>query len=237
MERTSGASWMGLAQKSSPPLPSWLAPPPDVSPAVTRWTARPSQGPERWTSPPLEAEISYLPAPIIEMPDEDRARAYSMPPSAPDTREDSPELSELLAELRSTVLSVKRGGEELRRETLEASERDLVRLAIAIATRVVGRELEADPTLIATWAREGIEAIGSQDRVVVALSPEIVEALETRGEREGLSTVADIVSDPRMTKSECEVRGRFGRVDEGVLARLDAVVAALELDDDEELLP
>ncbi len=179
-------------------------------------------------------DISYVAAPIIEMPIEEELAAPESVPQPPPPEQESPELLELMSDLRSTVLSVQRAGEHLRRETLESSERDLVRLAIAIATRVVGREIQVDPTLIAAWAKEGIEAIGSHDRVVVALSPEIVAALEARGDKDALGELADVVADPRLSKSDCEVRGKFGRIDEGVHARLDAVVAALELDDEEE---
>ena len=203
-----------------------------------RWSARPSQGPERWSVPPTVADIKYTAAPRIEIPDDeepDRLPAPgSLPPAASIPPEGTPELAALLEDLRTVIASARAQTLELRREALEKTERDLVHLAIAIAKRVVGREVETDPTIVTAWAREGIDALSSHDRVVVALAPEVLEALEASGERTAFEEVADVVSDPRLSRAECEVRGKFGRIDESVRARLDAVVAALDLDDDEE---
>lgn len=241
MDRSSGASWMGTNGLSERPLPSWMAPPPPVAPAAMRWTSRPSVAPPdpRFPTPPSVADISFVAAPRIEIPDAD-PEDFAIPEKVESrpTRDDSPELAALVANLKALVASAEHQVLELRREALETTERDLVRLALAIATRVVSREIEIDPTLVTAWAKEGIEALGAHDRVTIALSPEVVEALEARGERAAMAELGDLVSDPRLGRSDCEVRGKFGRVDESMKARLDAVVAALELEDeDEEPLP
>lgn len=229
---------MGVGRTSERPLPSWLAPPPAVSPAAMRWTSGASAPPpERLSTPPSVADISFIAAPRIEIPPDDAALpppTATREPSAPPPRE-SPELAGLLSDLRAVIASAKEKIVDARREALETTERDLVRLAIAIATRVVSREVEIDPTLVTAWAKEGIDALGAHDRVTIALAPEVVEALDARGERDGLAELGDVVVDTKLGRSDCEVRGKFGRIDESLNARLDAVVAALELEDEEEI--
>jgi flagellar biosynthesis/type III secretory pathway protein FliH len=204
-----------------------------------RWSNRPSAPPpERLSTPPAVAEISFVAAPRIEIPESEPEPTFSVAPrisSPPPKREDSPELVALVADLKAIVRSAAEQVVETRRRALQESERELVRLAFAIATRVVSREVDVDPTLVTAWAREGIDALGAHDRVTIALSPEVVEALEARGERPGLEELGEVVADPRLGRAECEVRGKFGRIDESVKARLDAVAAALELDQEEEL--
>ena len=61
----------------------------------------------------------------------------------------------------------------MRREILEASEPGLVALAVAIAERVVGRELRADPSLAAQWAREAVATLGAHGDATILLSPDL----------------------------------------------------------------
>lgn len=72
--------------------------------------------------------------------------------------------------------------ERARDEETSAFEQRLVALAFAIARKVVGRELAADPELVATWAREAAATLGegatvttSADTCVVRAGAKVIE--------------------------------------------------------------
>lgn len=91
----------------------------------------------------------------------------------------------------------------VRRRTLEASESELVKLAIAIASRVVGEQVEKDPAILAKWAKEAIAMLPAKQEIVVAVSPDLAEcvpeaAWPMAGHR--------LEIDKNLPKNTCEVR-------------------------------
>jgi hypothetical protein len=109
---------------------------------------------------------------------------------------------------------------------LADSERDVVRLAIAIAKKVIGRELATDTSSIVRLAREGIEALGARDKVRIRVGPLPEEAV-TELRTQLASHRAEVVVDASLEPGKCLVETDFGHVDESIGARLDAVLAAL----------
>ena len=77
----------------------------------------------------------------------------------------------------------------MRRRVLEASENELVKLALVIAERVVSDAVAADPSVLAKWAKEAIALLPAKESIVVAISPDLAEcvpegawAIATEGE-------------------------------------------------------
>lgn len=130
-------------------------------------------------------------------------------------------------QLHAALIEAVAVGVRARREALVAAERDLVHLALAIAGKVIGKELATDPSIVAGWAREGIAALAEQDQVVVAISADIAERLPPEAWRRALDGVEPIV-DRALPPGGCEVRGAYGRVDAGLAPRLAAVAEVLE---------
>ena len=213
---------------SSPPvsLPSWLKPPPGTpseAPAPPSAIVTPPTMP-----PPAPLPVS---APPASLPRPWPVANEGGPPSVstPSRRSvavvgpDPAEIEKLHAALIEAIAV----GVRARREALAASERDLVHLALAIAGKVVGRELASDPAVIAAWAREGIAALGEQDQIVVAISPDLAERLPLEQWTRALEG-ASVVIDRTLPTGGCEVRGSYGRVDAGLAPRLAAVAETLE---------
>lgn len=132
------------------------------------------------------------------------------------------EVEALRRALSETVASAARA----RVDALEAAERDLVGLAIAIAERVLDREIAMSPSVVTGWARAGIEALADKDDITIAIGPDLARLVPVE-EWEAILPRPPIV-DPTMGPAECEVRGKYSRIDEGLKARLAAVVDALE---------
>jgi flagellar assembly protein FliH len=78
---------------------------------------------------------------------------------------------------------------ELRSRLREQAELDLVRLAIAIARRIVGREVNTDPEAIAGVVKASLEKLRVQEIVRVRLNPEHKAAVSEYLARAGASNI------------------------------------------------
>lgn len=226
------ASWISGGRQSEGALPSWMAPPGREEPALTSWASPRERvsinDPRAYEAVARSARprISVLPEggydsdpmpPPPSMPGEYRDFARGSAPA----RDHAVELAEGLESMRRAVL-------EARREILESSEQELVRLALVIAEKVVGRELTLDAEAVAAWAREGIDVLGSADDATCIVSPKVADVLmSTDRWKHGLTAVPEVIVDARLSGFRCDVRGKFGRVETGVRERLAAVAEAL----------
>jgi len=132
-----------------------------------------------------------------------------------------------LAQLQEQLAGAIRSIAAIRRELRQASERDVVELALVIAEKVTARELTIDPSLVASWARAGLEALADQDAVEIAVAPDIAAAVppEAWTDADG-APIAPIV-DPKLKPGSCDVRGELSRCDASVSARLNSVRDAI----------
>lgn len=114
-------------------------------------------------------------------------------------------------------------------KVMRAAERDLVDLAAAIARRVIGRELTVPLDVIASMAREGIEALAARDRVIVRVSAGLgaAAAEELRARLAERAPGCEVRLDAELGEGGCVVETQHGRVDESIEERLSRVLAAL----------
>jgi flagellar biosynthesis/type III secretory pathway protein FliH len=138
------------------------------------------------------------------------------------------QLAEENATLRAQVTEMAQTMARLRREVLEASEPELVNLAMAIAERVVARELSTDPTLFVRWAREAIQALAAKDEVVIALARDVAQQVPPDAWH-GVEVPNRRTIDPQLAPGTIEVRAPEGAVADGGPARLASVAEALGL--------
>lgn len=229
------ASWLAPARRDEGALPSWMAPPLPAEPSLTSWAAPP---PAPGLDPRMLRQnmprISVLPA----EPERTASGETSPPPSTSVPQVPLEEVRQIVAEelgrieplvdeLRRGLEACRASVEGARREALHESEQELVRLALAIAERVVGREIATNSRVVALWAREALESLGADDSVRCVVSPRVGEVLMSLEHWYGTGPQPDVVVDSRLGDLACEIRGRYGRVDAGLKARLAAVAAAL----------
>jgi flagellar biosynthesis/type III secretory pathway protein FliH len=201
-------SWSSDAQ--SAPRPSWMSrkrassrpPPPAAEPA--------HREPER-PSPEAVAEPAHEPAPSSV----DLGLAAEIAA-----------LREENAGLHAQVAASAARMARLRREVLESSEPELVRLAVAVAERVVGRELALDPALVVSWARDAIQALAAKDEVVIAIARDVAQSVPSDA-WSGIETKHKVQADPVLAPGSVEVRAAEGAIAAGGEARLEAVAQAL----------
>lgn len=205
-----------------PPVPSWIVldPPPsrdsftglDDAPPPAEARAEDEGAPEEdrvaLTPPPAPAPAIAPPAPALDL--------------APDLAREA-EIAALRQALRETVASTARA----RQKALRAAEQELVRLAVQVAQKIVGREIETHPELIVAWAREGIAALSAPDEVVVALAPDLLDGVPIATWEGELAGVARVIVDAALPPGRCEVRAQNAHVDASLAARVSAVTDAL----------
>jgi len=78
---------------------------------------------------------------------------------------------------------------------LRQTESDAVRLSIAIARRVLRRELTVDPSAIEGLVRAALERLQSQESCRVRMHPDYVPALRASVERLGMEGRVEIIPD------------------------------------------
>ncbi len=85
--------------------------------------------------------------------------------------------------------------DQYRGQLLRQTETDAVRLSIAIARRVLRRELTVDPSAIEGLVRAALERLQSQDSCRVRMHPDFIPALRDCVERLGMESRVEIVPD------------------------------------------
>lgn len=101
-------------------------------------------------------------------------------------------------EVRATIERLAKAIAELdqyRGQLLRQTEVDAVRLSIAIARRVLRRELTVDPAAIEGLVRAALERLQSQESCRVRMHPDFTPALRDCVERMGMEGRVEIIPD------------------------------------------
>lgn len=118
-----------------------------------------------------------------------------------------------------------------RQRVFEQTASQLAELAAVIARRVIAREISLRPELVFGLVREGLEALGKHDRVLIRLGTGfeaqrdmLEQRLLDRGSR------AEVRIEPQLPEHACLVETELGQVDESVETRLGTLLHALRPD-------
>jgi flagellar assembly protein FliH len=98
----------------------------------------------------------------------------------------------------------------LRTEIVRRTERQAVDLAMAIAKRMLARELHADPELLVALARVALDRLGEPVVATIRVSP---EEFSTLAAGEARDHCIEIVSDAAVARGGCLVQSDFGVMD------------------------
>lgn len=198
---------------SAPARANWMTP---GAPRAQKpsWLKLAAVAPEP-PPPPIEVIPSVPPPRSMRQP--------SIPPP-PSSRRHPPaqiqttrelELESEVVQLQSELQRVIAESENLKARVMEESEPAIVALALAIAKRVVGREVAADPSLVHGWVRE---AQGLMPNGTLHVASDI--------EMDGA------VTDPSLAPGTAEMRDGASAIAIGADARMDAMADALGVDNE-----
>ncbi len=159
-----------------------------------------------------EAELTRAKEQALEVLAEAKSRGYAEGLAQAET-----ELQQKCSELESLVAAIN----EKQNTFFMRMEREVIELAIAIAAKVVEREVEAHPEIVVEQVRRCVRRLHERERLCVRVNPSDVETVraakaELMAGHDGLHRM-DVVDDRRVAKGGCVVESQSGILD----ARLD----------------
>jgi len=132
-----------------------------------------------------------------------------------------------LARLSATIDEIA----ALRTGMLKKSEQDVARLAVAIADRMLHREIGADRQLLITMARAAARQLGEQGVTRILMNPEDLLAVTAlRGSAPDNGPIR-CEADANVPPGGCLVQSSFGSIDVSLEAQIREVIRGLLGDD------
>jgi flagellar assembly protein FliH len=132
------------------------------------------------------------------------------------------ELAERIAVERAAILRVCEEFREERKRYFAGVEAEVVKLALAIAARVLHREVNLDPLLLTGVVRVALEKVAEDSVTVLRVPGAAIEKWrQVFAESQGPSP--QIVGDQRLGASDCVLETNVGRVELGVKAQLEEI--------------
>lgn len=119
----------------------------------------------------------------------------------------------------------------LRDGMMRQTERQLVELALAIARRVLHREVSIDPELAGALAHVALERLGPSAPAVIRLHPDDYSTVSGHGTNLSTGRAVKVLPDPAVARGGCLVESDFGNIDASVDAQV-AEVARVMLGED-----
>lgn len=120
-------------------------------------------------------------------------------------------------------------GRRIKNEMLSNVERDMVRLVLAIARKVIVADLGVQPEAIVSIVRQAISNLDDPDYVKVYVNPEDMNILIESLNWEGLTEIGskeidvEVKGDKRITRGGCVIESAGGMVDAQLENRLEAI--------------
>ncbi|HEV2763885.1 MAG TPA: type III secretion system stator protein SctL [Pyrinomonadaceae bacterium] len=115
-----------------------------------------------------------------------------------------------------------------RRDTALADvERDVLRLSVKLAEKIIGREIRLDPSTLADIVAAALRNARQNEMLTVRVNPSDlphVQSFRGRLDPTGRARFLDLVADPRVRPAGCVIESESGRVD----AQLDTQLRVLE---------
>jgi flagellar assembly protein FliH len=115
----------------------------------------------------------------------------------------------------------------LREQMIRQTEEQMVHLALAVARRIVHREVTLDKDLLVAMARVALDRLGESVRVSVRLNPEDHQATIGAQAAAWSGTHVVVVADARVPRGGCRIDSEFGALDAGIDAQIQELAHAL----------
>lgn len=106
-----------------------------------------------------------------------------------------------------------------------------IKLASAIASKLIRRELASDPQLPLTLVREALQMVVGADRVTIRLNPEDHALLNESAARLAAQlrpiSACDVIADATIERGGCRVDTQLGSIDQQFDSQLQRIVEEL----------
>ena len=115
----------------------------------------------------------------------------------------------------------------VRDRMIHQTERQMVELALAIAKRIVNREVAIDRDLLIAMARVALDRLGEAAHITVRLSPDDFAVTGAAQMAQLAGSNVEVVADARISRGGCRVDSDLGVLDAGIETQLQEVARAL----------
>jgi len=115
----------------------------------------------------------------------------------------------------------------VRNEMIRHTEKQMVQLALAVARRVVHREVSLDPNVLVTMMRVALERVSDSARVAVRLHPADHQSVAAALAEAGTSDQVTVTADARLARGACRIESEYGDIEAGVDAQIQEIARAL----------
>src|SRR6266851_460700 len=119
------------------------------------------------------------------------------------------------------------GVDEYRSRLYRQTEVDAVRLSVAIARRVLRRELTVDPSAIEGLVSAALQRLQSQETCRVKMHPDYIPSLSAAIERMGMSAKVEVVADPAQEPGAAVFEMPRGNLDASIDSQLREIERGL----------
>ena len=178
---------------------------------------------------PVTPALRDLPSPSAERMDAVEREGYARG-VADGERAGEASAAERIDVITSQLASAIRDLAAVRGSLMRRSERDLVRLAVSMAERVLRREVDIDRELLAVMARVAIDRLGENAAATIHLNPIDHDAILARHSPD-LGKSVELVADSAVPRGGCVVKSSFGTIDTGIDSQVKELSRALLGDD------
>jgi flagellar assembly protein FliH len=118
----------------------------------------------------------------------------------------------------------------LRNEMIHRTERQAVQLVLAIAERIIQREISLDRTLLLGMARVALDRLGEYGSATIRLNPDDYQAIGAKPSIDGAAV--EVLADSSVPRGGCHVQSDFGFMDASPESQFRELARALLSDDD-----
>lgn len=115
------------------------------------------------------------------------------------------------------------GFASLRRRIRNEAEQDLVKLSLAVARKILHRELTVDPAALAGVVKAAVQNINAQEVDSIRLNPKDAAALGDLLASAGLPSNAQVIPDPNLATGAILITTSRGQLDAGVSTQLNEI--------------
>jgi flagellar assembly protein FliH len=119
---------------------------------------------------------------------------------------------------------------ELRNEMIHRTERQAVQLVLAIAERIVQREVTLDRSLLLGMARVALDRLGEYGSATIRLNPDDYQAIGAKPSIDGAAV--EVLADASVPRGGCHVQSDFGFMDVSPESQFRELARALLADGD-----
>jgi flagellar assembly protein FliH len=115
----------------------------------------------------------------------------------------------------------------VRAQMIRQTERQMVELSLAVARRIIHREVSLDRDLLIAMARVALDRLGESAQITVRLHPDDFAATGADRVSSVMGTCVTVLEDPRLERGACLVESDLGTLDVSVDAQIEEVARAL----------